>query len=56
MGKKHGQFPEGNTADPIADMNDNIFVFCLITLNDTQDITWKDSYFLNWLHQEVISN
>lgn len=31
MGEKRGQFPEGNRADPIADINDNISVFCLIT-------------------------
>lgn len=30
MGKKHGQSPEGNSIDPIADISDNIFVFCLI--------------------------
>ena len=30
MGKTHGQSPEGNSTDPIADTNDNIFVFCLI--------------------------
>ena len=28
--KKHGQCPEGNSTDPIAYINDNIFVFCLI--------------------------
>lgn len=30
MGKKHGRSPEGNSTDPIADINDNTFVFCLI--------------------------
>lgn len=30
MGKKHDESPESNSTDPIADISDNVFVFCLI--------------------------